>query len=240
MPPPSSPPPASLRKSLYPDPESSLVLPKRRNQSPSGSLASLPYRTNPSLSTLFAATSAAPGSVRSSGSSTPVGESALGGSTLLSGTGDGHSVSPVTAVVAGSPEARDLILRGFAPHVAVLASTDTDALLRDRGFQGGFLELVRPFGELVTGKVTVRDITGISRTWEDFGIRFVGIKESVSRQNIPGSGRPSFDSRGSEANGSVGSGRSRPSYEGRGIGGDISQIEEVVERHLNFAELRPS
>lgn len=240
MPSPSSPPPASLRKALYPDAESSLVLPKRRTQSPSASLASLPYRTNPSLSTLFAATSAAPGSVRSSGSSTPVGESALGGSTLLSGTGDSHSVSPVTAVVAGSPEARDLILRGFAPHVAVLASADTDALLRDRGFQGGFLELVRPFGELVVGRVTVRDSIGASRIWDDFGIRFIGIKESLGRQHIPGSSRPSFESRSSEANGSVGSGRSRPSYEARSVGGDISHIEDVVDRHLSFAELRPS
>jgi hypothetical protein len=149
-------------------------------------------------------------------------------------------VSPVTAVVAGSPEARDLILRGFAPHVAVLASADTDALLRDRGFQGGFLELVRPFGELVVGRVTVRDSIGASRIWDDFGIRFIGIKESLGRQHIPGSSRPSFESRSSEANGSVGSGRSRPSYEARSVGGDISHIEDVVDRHLSFAELRPS
>jgi trafficking protein particle complex subunit 8 len=181
--------------------------------------------------------------VRSSGSSTPIGgdsnSSALGGSTLLSAA-DGRSVSPVTALVAGSPEARDLILRGFAPHVAVVASADTDALLRDRGIQGGFLELVRPFGELVSGRVTVRDSVGASRTWDDFGVRFVGIKDSLGRQRIPGSGRPSVDSRFSEANGSVESGISRPSFDGRTLGGDISQIEEVVERHLNFAELRPS
>jgi trafficking protein particle complex subunit 8 len=119
----------------------------------------------------------------------------------------------------------------------VLASTDTDALLRERGFNGGFLELVRPFGEVVAGRVTVRDSIGASRTWEDFGVRFVGIRESLGRSQIPGSDRPSFESRSSEANGSI---LSRPSYDGRTVGGDVSEIEEVVDRHLNFAELRPS
>lgn len=231
----TSPPPASLRKVLIPDLDSSIHLPKRRNQSPSASLTSLPYRPNPSLSTLFAAT-ASPSSIRS-GSSTPGAESTIGNSTLLSG--DGRSVSPVTAAAAGSPEVKELILRGVAPHVAVLASADTDSLCRDRGFPGGFLELVRPFGERVSGRVIVRDGSGVNRAWDDFGVRFVGIRDALGPSRTPGSTRPSFESRSSEANGSIGSSKSRPSYDGRRTGGDISQIEEVVDRHLSFAELRP-
>jgi hypothetical protein len=172
--------------------------------------------------------------VRSSGTSTPtITENTLGGSTLLSAS-DGRSVSPVTALVAGSPETRQIILRGFAPNVAVLASDDLDGLLRERGFKNGFLELLRPYGETVMGKVTVREGTGTSKSWDDFGVRFVGIKESIAQQRAVGSTRPSLDSRSSEVNGSV------RSFEARNVGGDISHVEEVVDRHLNFAELRPA
>jgi hypothetical protein len=234
MPPnPTSPPPASIRKSSHDTISSSLLLPKHRAQSPGASLASLPRRVNPSVSSLYAATASGPGSVRSSGTSTPtITDHTLAGSTLLS-SGDGRSVSPVTANVAGSPETRQIILRGFAPNVAVLASDDLDGLLRERGFKNGFLELLRPYGETVMGKVTVREGTGTSKSWDDFGIRFFGIKEAIitQQQQAPGSTRPSLDLRASEP---------ITLFEASTVGGDISHVEEVVDRHLNFAELRPS
>ncbi|KAF2664870.1 hypothetical protein BT63DRAFT_405966 [Microthyrium microscopicum] len=235
MPTPSSP-PATLRKPAYTDTGGSLVLPKQRPQSPSASISSLPFRSNPSISSLYASTSLA-GSIRSSGASTPTTDTIPGGSTLYS---DGKSGSTVANGTAGSPEVRTLIARAFAPHVGVVSSTDTEALLRERGFSGGLLELIRPYGESVSGRVTVRDSIGASRTWDDFGIRFVGLKDGLSSPRLPGSSRPSLESRSSGANGSVGSGRSKQSVDVPRLGGDVSQIEEVVDRHLNFAELRPS
>jgi hypothetical protein len=240
MPGPSSPTP--VRKALYPDGDGPLHVPRQRTRSPAASVTSLPYRANAPLSNLFASTSGLASS-HGSGASTPTttaaGTTLDASSTLVAS--DGRSVSPVGAAAAagGAPaDVRNLIFRGFAPHVAVVASADTDSLLRNRGFRGGFLELVRPFGELVVGRVTVRDSIGASRSWDDFGVRFVGIRDALNAPRIPGSGRPSFESKSSEANGSSASSRSRSSYEVRRVGGDIGQIEDVVERHLNFAELR--
>lgn len=56
------------------------------------------------------------------------------------------------------------------------ASEDTDELVRNKGFKAGFCELVRPYGETVTGKVVIRDSVGSSRAWEDYGVRFVDLK----------------------------------------------------------------
>jgi len=175
--------------------------------------------------------------VRGSGASTPTTETALTGSTIF---GDARSASPVRGGTPASQEIRNLIQRAFAPHVGVVASADTDALLKERGFPGGFLQIVRPYGELVSGRVIVRDSIGASRTWDDFGVRFVGMRDGFATPRMPGSNRPSFESRSSEANGSIASARSRISSESRRVGGDIQQIEDVVDRHLNFAELRPS
>ncbi|KAJ5873956.1 TRAPP III complex Trs85 [Penicillium soppii] len=76
----------------------------------------------------------------------------------------------------GSEDIRSLIIRSFSPTIAVHASEDTDDLVRNKGFKGGFWELVRPFGETVSGKVVIRDSIGSSRAWEDFGVRFVDFK----------------------------------------------------------------
>jgi hypothetical protein len=97
------------------------------------------------------------------------------------------------------------------------------------------LELLRPFGESVIGRVTIRDSIGASRIWDDFGVRFTGLKDAL---NLQRSNRPSFESRFGEANGPV---KTRLSGDlgTRRAGGELSQIEEVVDRHLSFAELRP-
>jgi hypothetical protein len=69
-----------------------------------------------------------------------------------------------------------LIIRAFSPTVAIHASEDTDALVRNKGFKGGFRDLVRPYGETIPGKVIIRDSIGSSRAWDDYGVRFVNIK----------------------------------------------------------------
>ena len=70
-------------------------------------------------------------------------------------------------------EPRQIILRSFAPCIAVYASPDAEAFIESKGFDEGFKGLLRPFGERIQGKVVVRDSVGASRSWEDFGIRFV-------------------------------------------------------------------
>ena len=116
--------------------------------------------------------------------------------------------SPFDGRFDGSEDIRSLIIRAFSPTVTVHASEDTDELVRNKGFRGGFCELIRPFGETVPGKVVIRDSVGSSRAWEDYGVRFVDLK---------------------------GFGRSPP---GRDSARDspLAQIEEVLEKQLNSAE----
>ncbi|KAJ5900711.1 uncharacterized protein N7473_004781 [Penicillium subrubescens] len=116
--------------------------------------------------------------------------------------------SPLDGRFDGSEDIRSLIIRGFSPTVAVYASEDTDELVKNKGFKGGFWELLRPFGETVTGKVIIRDSIGSSRAWEDYGVRFVDLK-ALGR-----------------APASRDSGRDSP----------LAQIEEVLGQQLGSAE----
>jgi trafficking protein particle complex subunit 8 len=157
--------------------------------------------------------------------------------------GDGRMVSPMSSTVvlnsvagkhggASGNSLRDLIQCGFVPYIGVVSSEDVDALLHARGFgrrsdgrnspDGAFLELIRPFGEIVAGRVTIRDSSmGSSRTYDDYGVRFFGMARSAEAKT-------------GVMNGSAGK---KNAVE---LGGNVAQIEEVVDRHLNFAELRPS
>ncbi|KAL4889532.1 ER-golgi trafficking TRAPP I complex 85 kDa subunit-domain-containing protein [Aspergillus ambiguus] len=83
--------------------------------------------------------------------------------------------SPIEGRLDAAEDIRSLIVRSFSPVVGVYASVDTDDLVRQKGFKGGFWELIRPFGENVPGKVVIRDSVGSSRPWEDFGVRFVDL-----------------------------------------------------------------
>lgn len=85
--------------------------------------------------------------------------------------------SPFDGRFDGGEDIRSLIVRAFSPVIAVHASDDTEELVRNKGFKGGFWELIRPFGETVAGKVVVRDSVGSSRAWEDFGVRFVSLQD---------------------------------------------------------------
>ncbi|KAJ5083550.1 TRAPP III complex Trs85 [Penicillium angulare] len=116
--------------------------------------------------------------------------------------------SPFEGRFDGSEDIRSLIIRAFSPAVAVYASDDTDELVRNKGFKGGFWELIRPFGETVPGKVVIRDSVGSSRAWEDYGVRFMDLK---------GFGRTPA---GRE------SGRESP----------LAQMEEILEQQLESSE----
>lgn len=227
------------------DSESNINVARTRpKKSPLSSVTSLPYRrSNASLSTLFASTTSLPTQPNAgatsddSGTVTPsvgvVNGSVFspGGSTAV------RSPSPALSghLPVNSSETRDLVIRAFCPHVSVLASQDTDELIRHKGINGGLLELLRPFGEHVQGKVTIRDSSGASRSWEDYGIRFIGVKDGLETPRM--GDRKSTDS----ANSASKRNSQRASwleYKPARLrsGGDVPQIEELAERHLTFAE----
>ncbi|KAI8942525.1 hypothetical protein NX059_000588 [Plenodomus lindquistii] len=218
MPPPHD---ATPKPPSYPaNMEASMVMPKLRG-SPAASLASLPYRrSNPSLSKLFESTTSLSTSRPSSGTATPTGPPATAAvfspGSRLSGTGTPNSLPPGV-----SDQYRTLIQQAFVPCVAVLADAETEELIRGKGLEGGLLQLLRPFGESVPGKVTIRDSNGASRSWDDFGVRFMGVDDAYAHVRADG---------GSQRT-STSSAR-RP----RRAGGDVAQIEELVDRHLQHSE----
>ncbi|KAF2265754.1 hypothetical protein CC78DRAFT_615597 [Lojkania enalia] len=225
---------ATPKPPKYPaDLEASMTLPKQR-ASPASSLASLPYRrSNPSLQKLFESTASLSGSRASSGSATPtasvVPTSVFSPGSRLNGTGTPNRLPPGV-----SDEYRNLIQRAFVPHVAVLADTETQELIRGKGLEGGLLQLLRPFGELVPGKVTIRDSVGASRSWGDFGVRFVGSNDGLGLPPSQAGRNPGLrvSTDGQRAGGRISSSSIRP----RRVGGDVPLIEELVERHLQYSE----
>ena len=82
-----------------------------------------------------------------------------------------HSPSRVLDAQPGGY--RQLIVRSFAPRVAVFASPDTEEFVKGKGFKDGLCGLLRLFGENLPGKVVIRDSVGGSKGWDGFGIRFV-------------------------------------------------------------------
>ncbi|PWY87065.1 TRAPP complex protein TRS85 [Aspergillus sclerotioniger CBS 115572] len=97
--------------------------------------------------------------------------------------------SPVEGRFDGAEEIRSLVIRSFSPVVGVYASADTDELVRQKGFAGGFWELIRPFGENVPGKIVIRDSVGASRGWEDYAVRFVDLAGNSLTPNESSAGR---------------------------------------------------
>ncbi|CZT51577.1 related to GSG1-sporulation specific protein [Rhynchosporium secalis] len=200
------------------------------------SISTLPYRaSNASVSSLFASTSTPTGSrsVSPSGLGTP---SRMSGSVFGGGTpGEGIQLG---AGADRPDDPRNLILQAFVPHIAVHTSTDTQELVKDKGFEGGLWYLLRPFGEQVQGKVTVRDSIGAGKAWEDFAVRFVQLGDGQEIPEITQGARKSGDEKvpipnGKSITASVGAQRAR-------TGGDISPIETLVDRHLMHAEEYPT
>lgn len=212
-----------------------MILPKQR-ASPASSFASLPYRrSNPSLHKLFESTTSISGSRPSSGTATPTASVAPGSGSVFSPASRQNGTGTPTSLPPGvSDEHRILIQRAFVPHVSVLADAETEEMIRGKGLDGGLLQLLRPFGETVPGKITIRDSIGASKTHEDFGIRFVNPNEALGIPSLPGNG-PAL-----QLNTAIGEKdtpkRSTSSVRSRTVGGDVAQIEELVDRHLQYSE----
>jgi hypothetical protein len=198
-------------------------------QSPTSSISSLPYRPNSgSVSSLFASTTP-PGSRSISPNGALAASKVLSGSVFNSTRNEDVSQG---LRADQSEDPRHLILQAFIPHIAVLTSTDTDDLVRDKGFSKGLWQLLRPFGEHVQGKVIIRDSIGASRVYEDFAVRFTqlgdGLAGSLKLQSSP---RIAEEYRSSQNSASIAA-----IVESSRIGGNVEAIESVVERHLDYAE----
>lgn len=184
----------------------------------SQSEASLPYRrSNPSAASLYASTLTPPGSrsmspVGRGSPARPLSRARSGSVTLTQSLLDTDA-----ATTPGDP--LNLILKAYVPHVAIYASAGTDGLVKEKGFERGLWELLRPFGERVSGKVTVRDSNGSSRAWDDFSVRFTQFGDSVE----PPDGLLRTAANG-QPPGQTSSGRR------------ITDVEAVVGRHLKYAE----
>ena len=143
---------------------------------------------------------------------------------------------------------KHIIVRSFAPRVAVFPSPDTEDFIRAKGFRDGLYSLLRPYGERLHGKVVIRDSVGGSRGWDDFGIRFINsqaLQEASAR--YAGGGVDGQDARNSANGPQRVSEQTRLSYSDR-TGTSIDTVlssylrtvgapsESEEEGHLNFED----
>lgn len=189
----------------------------------------LPFRrSNASLSALFASTSLANSQKRAS---LPL----IGPLSRKPSTESGFSSQIFAKDVQGSSAYRDTIVRSFAPHIAILPSQDTEDFLAQKGFNGGLLQLLRPYGENVQGKVTIRDSNGASKSWEDYAVRFTRLKDGLEGPRAPDRTSLDSNSRTKNVNGYVDQYFPASSARLR-TGGDIEFVEVSVSKHLSFYE----
>lgn len=87
----------------------------------------------------------------------------------------------MTFDVQASPrECRGMLSSAFAPHISVTASQDAEDLCKAMGFSG-LHDLLRPFGDQISGRVTVRDSQASSNSFEDFSVRFTPAAQPASQ-----------------------------------------------------------
>ncbi|TGZ83615.1 hypothetical protein EX30DRAFT_303512 [Ascodesmis nigricans] len=131
-----------------------------------------------------------------------------------------------TTFSANIEDTRSLICRAFVPHIAVHVSADVDELVREKGFRGGFAELLRPFGEDLQGRINVRDSQGLSASHDDFGVRFVGLADVAASGERWETGM---------AHAAMNGGSSRKGEETY-VGGSIEEVEELMDIQLGEQE----
>lgn len=177
-------------------------------------------RSNPSAASLYASTLSPPGSRPMS----PAGR----GSPPRVFSGGVFDASPNLALSpSNAGEPANLLLHSFVPHVSILASEDTESLMGEKGFRHGLWELLRPFGETISGKVTARDSNGISRAFEDFSVRFTKFGENIGHPDPAVSGVNQAHAPTSQDGAQESATRDRKL---------LADVEAVVELHLSYAE----
>jgi len=128
------------------------------------------------------------------------------------------------------PEGEDckgLVRRAFVPYIAVHVSDDTNELAREKGFVD-FKDMLRPYGESIQGRITIRDSQGISTTHDDYGVRFVSLTDVAASGEKWESGASRAMNGSSEKATSSGSGVFQ--------GGSVEEVEDLVNLHMERAE----
>jgi trafficking protein particle complex subunit 8 len=115
-----------------------------------------------------------------------------------------------------------IISQAFSPTVAVISSRECDDLVRGKGCTG-FLDLLRPYGDCVQGRVNVRDSQAMSIPVEDFSVKFVDFN-SYTQTGING---VTWE-KGPYAPKSTGSRTAFP-------GGDLSALERLLKTMVQTA-----
>ncbi|KAF2993906.1 hypothetical protein G7054_g10219 [Neopestalotiopsis clavispora] len=181
-------------------------------------------RSAPSAAALYASTFSPPGSRSSSPAPRPLSRMTSGSGSVFGGVASNNARALIDGAGDTPGDPLNLLVHALAPHVAVYASEDTEQLVKEKGFERGLWQLLRPFGERVQGKVIIRDSNGASRTYEDYSIHFVRFGEDIEHPQ---------PLKGPLNNGTTGAGekeqQSKP-------GPRLADVEAVVDRHLDYAE----
>ncbi|KAI1818386.1 ER-golgi trafficking TRAPP I complex 85 kDa subunit-domain-containing protein [Poronia punctata] len=190
----------------------------------------LPYRrSHPSAASLYASTFSPPGSRSQSPIGRPLSTRTISSSVFGASPNNGLALAAAGSNGPGDP--LNLILHAFVPHVAIYTSEDTDSLLKEKGFDRGLWELLRPFGERIQGKVIIRDSNGSSKAYDDYSLHFVPFGQGIVHPEPPNATlKPS---QGSRVNGTS---KTIHGASASTAGPSIADVEAVVDRHLAYAE----
>lgn len=113
------------------------------------------------------------------GETQPFGRSQQGSSSANTGSDS----TPLEKENGRAP--RQIIVDSYAPRITCYTSTDADEFFKLKGFKAGLRELLSSFGERVQGKIVIRDSIGISREWDNFGVRYID-PSSLEQDQISG------------------------------------------------------
>jgi hypothetical protein len=113
------------------------------------------------------------------------------------------------------------IIQAFGPTVAVIASRECEEMLRAKGHDA-FLDLLRPFGDCIEGKVNIRDSQAMSIPVEDFSVKFVDFHHYATGV-----------ANGTREPGPYAPKRVTPSYI---PGGDLVAIERLMEQRVEAVD----
>ncbi|ORY81369.1 ER-golgi trafficking TRAPP I complex 85 kDa subunit-domain-containing protein [Protomyces lactucae-debilis] len=112
-----------------------------------------------------------------------------------------------------------LIQKSFVPHIPVVASDDANELAQRKGFHS-FFDMLRPFGQKVEGKVSVRDTNGQLNTISDFNVNFTELGPAFDMLHY---GQSDLDRPGT---------RPKAQYM---PGGDLVALERQIEAEMTRA-----
>ncbi|KAH6660865.1 ER-golgi trafficking TRAPP I complex 85 kDa subunit-domain-containing protein [Truncatella angustata] len=185
-------------------------------------------RSHPAAASLYASTLSPPGSRSQSPAGRPGSRFSSGTASIFGTVGSNNARALIEGAGDSPGDPLNLLMHALAPHVAVYASDDTEQLVREKGFDQGLWQLLRPFGERVQGKVIIRDSNGSSRAYEDYSIHFVRFGKGIEHPE-PAVG-------GLKTNNTAGVTGTGERVHTSSHGARLADVGAVVNRHLDYAE----